>query len=413
MKLLYVTTARIPTEKANGIQIVKMCEAFQRQGMPVTLIVPTRRQSAAVSGMTNLWEYYQVEDTFAIRYIPTPDFLRFEGMLPGKIVTGLHHFQCLFFSCAALLLTARNRDAVYYTRSLRTLFVLCLTRRLHRKPIYFEAHALHGDPHRRHPVRRLLTKIMAWMLQRLDGLIVITHRLKELYAAFSIPGEKICVAPDSVDAKRSRSTIEKTEARKRLGIPLDKSIVCYTGHLFAWKGVYVLAESSRHLSDNVCVYIVGGTDSDIRNFKAFTAQQNLTTLKIVGHVPYADVPLFLAASDVVVLPNSASARISKEYTSPLKLFEYMGAQRPIVASDLPSIREVLRHHENALLVTPDDPKSLADGIHEILANAQLAHQLAKTASINVRAYSWDARAQNIMRFFQVNFNRANRKLFNK
>ena len=400
MKLLYITTARIPTEKANGIQIMKMCEAFQRQGGEVTLFVPTRLQPEAMTRISDIWDYYEIETRFVLRYIPTPDFLRFEQRLPRKIIRSLYYLQCVLFSFLALLRTWREKDALYYTRSLQTLFLLCLSKRLHGKQIYFEAHEIHGDPQKTSSGRLLLSKTMRWMLRRLDGLIVITNRLKIFYLKLGIAEQKIEIAPDGVDVKRCEFDVERDEARRQLQIPLDKNIVCYTGHLFAWKGVYILAESTRHLSEDCCVYIVGGTETDIQALKNFAAEQHLMNLEIVGYVPYSQIPLFLAAADVLAMPNTSAARISREYTSPLKLFEYMGARRPIVASDLPSIREILRHQRNAFLVPPDDPKNLADGIMHVLSHAQLSRDLVKAAYTEVQSYTWDARAAKILRFLE-------------
>ena len=110
------------------------------------------------------------------------------------------------------------------------------------------------------------------------------------------------------------------------------------------------------------------------------------------------MPLYQAAADVLVLPNTAQAAISREHTSPLKLFEYMAAGRPIVASDLPSLREVLRHGDNAWLMQPDDPAALAQGIQHLLAEPALAARLAAQAQEEVQAYTWEQRAANILRF---------------
>jgi glycosyltransferase involved in cell wall biosynthesis len=97
---------------------------------------------------------------------------------------------------------------------------------------------------------------------------------------------------------------------------------------------------------------------------------------------------------VLVLPNPASA-ISTRFTSPLKLFEYMAAGRPIVASDLPSIREVLRHEENALLVEPGNPSALAAGVRRLLDDRALADRLSSAALADVQDYSWNRRAERL------------------
>lgn len=398
MKLLYFANARIPTEKAHGIQIIKMCEAFQRQGMYVKLFAPTRVQSETMKQVDSLWEHYDVETLFEIEWIKTPDFLPWK--VPPRLLTALYHVQGIFFSTRALLKTRSIEDGVYYTRSLETLLVLCATRWLHRKKIYFEAHEFHGDPSRKGGGRSLYTRLMRWMLRHSDGLIVITQRLQELYQMLGMEKQRISVAPDGIDGRRLFQSCKSGDARKKLQIPLDRNIICYTGHLFPWKGVYILAESGQYLPEYCLIYIVGGLEADQKALQQFIHSQGIRNVTLTGYIPYREVATYLSAADVLVLPNTAIADISREYTSPLKLFEYMGAGRPIVASDLPSLREIVRHGENAWLVKPDDPQSLAEGIMTVLNDQRLAGQLQVTACHEVRQFTWEQRAANIHYFLQ-------------
>jgi glycosyltransferase involved in cell wall biosynthesis len=87
------------------------------------------------------------------------------------------------------------------------------------------------------------------------------------------------------------------------------------------------------------------------------------------------------------------------HTSPLKAFEAMAAGRPILASDLPSSREFLRHGENAWLVAPDDPAALAEGLARLLEDDALSERIARTAFEDAVAFSWDARARRLMDVF--------------
>ncbi|PIE28370.1 hypothetical protein CSA57_14075 [candidate division KSB3 bacterium] len=137
-----------------GSNIVKMCEAFQElEEIDVTLFVPTRMQSRRMKQVKNLWEEYDIAQSFSIQWIKSPDFLQWR--LPPRFLMFLYHTQGIFFSLKALLTTLFIRNGIYYTRSLEVLLVLCVFKLIHRKRIYFEAHELHGNPLQRGVCRRI------------------------------------------------------------------------------------------------------------------------------------------------------------------------------------------------------------------------------------------------------------------
>jgi glycosyltransferase involved in cell wall biosynthesis len=90
--------------------------------------------------------------------------------------------------------------------------------------------------------------------------------------------------------------------------------------------------------------------------------------------------------------------IGSRYTSPLKLYEYLAAGRPIVASDVPAVREVVADGTTAILVPPDDPQALADGIARLLAAPVIAERIGAAGRAWVRGRTWDARAAAILAF---------------
>jgi len=133
--------------------------------------------------------------------------------------------------------------------------------------------------------------------------------------------------------------------------------------------------------------------------KAFAEQLDCAgRITFTGLLAPPEVPARLAEADVLVLPNPRSA-ISNAFTSPLKLFEYMGSGRPIVASDLPSLREVLRDGENALLVEPGNPQALVAAIDRIKKDAALGGRLAGQALQDVQAFTWARRAEALEKLF--------------
>src|SRR5262249_7497624 len=103
----------------------------------------------------------------------------------------------------------------------------------------------------------------------------------------------------------------------------------------------------------------------------------------------------LARASVVVVPFLHTA-MTERHTSPLKAFEAMAAGRPIVASDLPSTREVLRHGETAWLVPPGDPAALAEGLVRLMEDRALATAPARTARARAGACAWPARGRALV-----------------
>jgi glycosyltransferase involved in cell wall biosynthesis len=143
--------------------------------------------------------------------------------------------------------------------------------------------------------------------------------------------------------------------------------------------------------------IVGGheREPDLARTQALAQSLGISErVTFAGRVDPPRVQAMLAGAAVLVLPNTASA-ISSRFTSPLKLFEYMGAGRPIVASDLPALREILTPDVHALLVPPGQPTALAAGIRRILTEPGLGARLGAAAAAAFRDYTWDKRAERL------------------
>ena len=470
MKLIYITNARLPTEKAHGIQIMKMCEAFASYRSRSTQIEPPSpdtqihaeknylRESAYAEGKdlrvsastielellipkrhnpefknTDPFDYYKVKRIFKIKKLPCLDLIQRPIIKYfGRLGLWIEIFS---FSLSAFLYLLFKKADIIYSRDLPCLWLLSFF----KKNIFFEIHGL--------PKHLFLYK---GVLKRINGIITITHILKNFLIKKKISSEKILVAPDGVDLKKFKIRNKKLKIKEKLGLPQDKKIVLYTGHLYKWKGVYTLLEASKYLPENVLVVFVGGTDYDIKNFKfqVLRCRQNgygasaasFKNILVVGYRPHSEIPYWLKAADVLVLPNSAKKEISKCWTSPMKMFEYMASQRPIVASDLPSIREILYdrsrytqiklpsadtqiHAEkkylresayaegknprvsastNAILVEPDNPKALAEGIEFVLKNPDLSAKISKQAYKDVKKYTWKKRAKKILNFISIN-----------
>jgi glycosyltransferase involved in cell wall biosynthesis len=126
----------------------------------------------------------------------------------------------------------------------------------------------------------------------------------------------------------------------------------------------------------------------------------LPRIEFVPHKPHEQMPLYMRAADVLVLPNTAKEEASRLETSPVKLFEYLASGRPIVASDLPSLREVVSEKEVAFF-KPDDAEDLARAVGETLQDAAGTAKRVAAASELAKKHSWEARAQAITAFIKA------------
>ena len=372
LRLGYVARSRVPSDLANSLQVMKMCAAFAAQVQAVDLIIPFRWDDWRVTRTdgASLWARYAVTRRFHIARMLYPHWK--------------DRFEVRGFSLAATVRAAVRRYDLVYSRDVWTAYWLARMGRA----VAFEAHNLAEE--QRYPVWHALLH-----LRPLLGVFCISGALAEAYADAGAPREVLHVVPDGVDLERFDSPLAKDEARRRLGLPLDPPILCHSGHLYPGRGGEEAIEALAELPQAVLV-MVGGRAEDIGRLQALAAKQGVAERVVfTGQVPNSSVPLYLWAADVLVMPYTSQTPTVR-YMSPLKMFEYMAAGRPIVATDFSVVREVLRDGETALLVKPDSAEALREGILELLRDSARSKSLASRCLEQVKEYSWTRRAQRIL-----------------
>ena len=372
MRILYIANVRMPTEKAHGLQIMKMCEAWSDNGHEVVLMAPARFNYIKADP----FDFYSARRNFCIKKIFTLDFLRWSNK------KWAFWMENLSFALNVAAKACFGKNDVIFSRDFWSAYLLSL---LGKKVIY----EIHDSPPKNFIILHAFKKIDKF---------ISTNRYKaeELINNFGVQKEKMFVAPNGVDVGLFRATRDKDFCRDRVGLPQDKKIILYTGHLYSWKGADILLEAALKIKrDDAVTVFVGGVPEDTIRFRSRAGFQN--NIKILGHQEYKKIPDYLGAADVLVLPNTAKEQISLKETSPIKLFEYMAAGRPIVASDIPSVREVVGERE-AVFFEPDDADDLKDKIEKVLDNYDDFLPLAEHAKKIAGRHSWDARACSILDF---------------
>ena len=365
MKLVYLANIGLPAYWAHEIQIMKMCEAFALNGAEVELVVPRRSRNIK----EDLFDLYGVKDIFKITQLSSLD------PMPGSASRFIFWLKLFSFLNAAKSYLRGQRYDVLYTRE------QVVAR-------FFKNYVLEI-----HSLPEIIKPFHKKIWQQASFLMVLTSFIKKELIDNGIPENKIMIAPDGVDIGEFNLDLSQSEARQKTRLPSDKKIILYTGSFYLrdWKGVDVLLEAAKQFSGDCNLVLVGGELSEIRKIKD---EYQLRNLILIDRQPHTKIPYYLKAADVLVLPNKKGDAMSEKYTSPMKLFEYMAAGRPIVASDLLSVREIL-DESNSVLVPPNNPIALAEGIKKVLSDQQLGYQLAQKALEHVSEFTWINRAKKI------------------
>jgi len=375
MKLIYLTHWRFPSEKTMTPLILKTCAHFARLGWEVELWVPRRHNGYKPE--ENIFKLYKISPRFVIRRIACVDAMRFLGVF-GFL------FMVATFNLSAYLKLHRERDAVLYAHDMRDVILPALT----KSPVFIEVHDFYESS---------LFFINRFVLKHASGLIVTnTLKIDHIARRYGFPRECMIHQPNAVEAKDFDTTVSQEDARTQLNLPCGGKIALYTGHLFGWKGVYTLADASAFLPADMSVLFVGGTPEDRSALQAYIKKHNLPRIFFIPHQTNDKIPLYLKAADVLVLPNTAKEESSRIETSPVKLFEYLASGKPIVASDIPSIRDIVSDRE-VFFAEPDNGESFARAIVEALKGDP---EKSKTACSLARDHNWESRAEHIDTFIK-------------
>lgn len=371
MKIVYIVNARLPNKKAYGIQIAKMCEAYVEAGIDLELVIPRTHASMIAS----------MKDAYQLRVvIPTTILPGLDWYDRGRAMFFLS--SCVFIITSGLYLLGkrlRGEPCLVYTVDMDTFSFALLP--LAGLPVVAEMHD------------KKPANIFTQFFFRHAKLIIMTNTeiAQTLRDRFRFTHEKYIIEPNGVDIQSFVSAPARADARTQLGISPDKQIALYVGRFYEWKGLEILADAAGH-APSVDWYVVGDTEEV---FKKVTKRDTLpTNLYIAGECVPGDVPLWLAAADTLLVLGTKTNEQSYRHTAPMKVYEYMAARRPVVASHTPALTSIIPGH-NAVWYEPDNAVSLAAAAQSAAAAPDSA--MLDRAFEAAQKHSWKERAERILR----------------
>lgn len=377
MHILYIASVRIPNEKASGLAVMRQCEAFADLGNVVTLLRPFRKNHI----IEDPFEFYGIEKKLNLVTMKSVDFVDI-FLNVGFYLTRLSQMIYSFI----YILQHRKQIDIVYARDPWMLFLPTFL--LNNIRIVWEAHQVQKS------------WFVHFVANRVYLLVCITHGLKEEYEKWR--EKKIIVEPSGVHIMQFENLPPIVEVRKQFNIPFDKKVIGYIGKYTTMgeeKGVDELIKAFASVyNDSVGIHllIVGLEDSEMMLVEDICKTNGLpkgsyTLLSLIQK----DFALYVHMADILVM-NYPDTEHYRTYMSPTKLFAYMASNKIVIASDLPSVREIV-DESMVMFVLPNTIAQLATAIQNAVNISPESMQLIKSVAYKrVQSFSWKLRAIRIL-----------------
>jgi glycosyltransferase involved in cell wall biosynthesis len=371
VKLAYLSAAKLPSREANSIHVMKMCQALSQLGEEVTLVAPDVVDGLE-PGVSDIHAFYGVDRCFEVRKLP---------WRPVKGRGWVYGFEAGRFA------QRLGVDAVF-GRSLHA----CAVAARAGLPTSWDAH--------------MLSFLMRWDERRLFRWMIGAPAFRHVFVNCASLGQ--CILEQIGELEGQIVVAHNGADELAEGVePADlggggRPQVGYVGHLYAGKGFEIIQRLAAQVPA-ADFHVVGGEQKTIERLRSDPTLPN--NIRLHGFVPPAETERFCLAFDVLLAPYQSDVRIAGggetgAWMSPLKVFGYMAAAKPILCSDLPVLREVIEDGCNGILVPPDNIEAWAAALQCLLDDDSLRQRLGATAHADFLArHTWRQRASRVLESF--------------
>lgn len=375
----YVSPSSIPSSSANSVHVVMQCAALLCQGVKLSLFA-----NRTFEDKENLSD--KISEAYGVD-LSNANLVTFHARV--------HKFLNLRIALyASLQLCSGKMPEKVLSRNLYYSFFHAV---VIRKPLVFETHQVE------YGFRKFLQR---WTMTRpWVKTIVISKKLEEIlteehgvapYKTIVLPD----AAPDGIVLAPKSKKYEKLYEKFKLPRRNWNSVCGYFGQLYQGRGVEIIESMARKRPD-ILFLVYGGEPKDVTRCRENNCE--LPNIIFGGHVSHPEAQKLMRCVDFLLMPYQRKVSIGVKghdtgrWMSPMKMFEYMAAGVPIISSDLSSLREILINEQNALLVSPSDPKDWCEALDRLASDSELANSIGKQAYQDYREkYTWGTRALAIL-----------------
>ena len=379
MFILYPFPEALPIEKARGVQVVNITRALADEACNVELI----QTGNDISG---IYRHYGI--TPSPWFVPT-SISRSIGFGGFKLQSN----KIFNFRLSRHIDSLKNKPDLIISRHLKTAYHLL---RHHKDiPLLYDAHEVFSESSTNPKNIAALEKMESFVLHHASFVTAISESLREdlkLRYEFDKP----------VHIVRTATAVPPDMPTKDYSGP-GRHII-YTGSLYEWKGVEDIIEAGQHLDETCHITVIGGNEEQIAVLKKRLGA-HAVKFSFYPFMPHDRIQHYLQDACIALLPNSPGS-VSR-WTSPLKLFEYLANGCAIIASDIPTIRELLTENQ-ACFYNSGDARALAGCINKLNENPQLAENLGRQGHKLAQLHDWSHRARQILSIVSGNPTRETR-----
>ena len=367
MKIHYLATANIPSRTANSLQIIKMCEAFSLIGHNISLIVPN-----LICNNNSIKNYYDLRKKIKI----------YKVGIKKKYLSGI---DSILTPIMILKKSLSLGNDIIITRNLVISFFLIILKKKH----IFEIHDdLMIGGKKLSYIFKLFNLLNSKSILKL---VFITHELKKyIKKKYNYSNNNFEILPDATDIKSEKNFKIKILEKKKIG---------YFGSIYNSRGIPLIIKLSK-IDKNNDYFIYGGSKSEVKKIIIHESEN----LKIYPQISFKKVKKIIKKMDILLMPYTNKATISGDYgniinfMSPMKMFDYLGAGKIIISSNIKVLREVLIDNFNSILIKDFlNIYKWKEQIDKVNLKKKKYLKIKKNAILTSLKFTWKKRAVKILK----------------
>ncbi len=289
---------------------------------------------------------------------------------------------------------------VYHAQDVTALPGCYLAARLRRKPLIFDAHELPlVDPHvtRWRRLHALAVRLLRIMMRYTAGVITVSPPIARELAGYGGPP---AVLVRNIPAYQP--PVASDRLRERLGLSRETRIALYQGNLQPDRGLDGLIRAARFLDPSLVVVLMGRGAIQPELEELIAREGVSERVRILPPVPYSELLAWTASADVglIIYPPGYSPNV--RMCLPNKLFEYVMAGLPVLASPLDAVAEILQTYEVGRIVRSLDPEALGRAISALLADPDALTRMRRNATAAAqRDLRWERESQRLFGLYHA------------